>query len=146
MRRSFHLSPAMGIALVALFVVLGGSAFALGKRTVPVVRCGNGSVKAFAAIDFNGLSGALPSGFTSDAKFFAARYDCAGGSPQLRARPGNQYDIRFPGIRSDSAIVSVLSTSPGTASLHVADDGTYQIQVLDPSGNPSERGFTIVVF
>ena len=146
MRRSPRLSPAMGVALLALFVALGGSAFALGRSSVPVVRCGKGSVKAFAAVDFNAFSGSLPQGFTSDPKFFAARYDCAGGSPQLRPRAGNQYDIRFPGIRSRSAVVTVLSNSPGTASYHVADDGTYQIQVLDPSGNPSERGFVIAVF
>jgi hypothetical protein len=146
MRRSFRLSPAMGIALVALFVALGGSAFALGKRTVPVVRCGNGSVKAFAVLDLDAFSGGLPQAFSSDPKLFAARYDCAGGAPQLRARAGGQYDLRFPGIRSKSVAVSVLSTSPGTASLHVADDGTYQIQVLDPSGNPTQRGFAIVVF
>jgi hypothetical protein len=129
MRRSPRLSPALGVALLALFVALGGSAFALGRSSVPVVRCGKGSVKAFAAVDFNAFSGSLPQ-----------------GSPQLRPRAGNQYDIRFPGIRSRSAVVSVLSNSPGTASYHVADDGTYQIQVLDPSGNPSERGFVIAVF
>ena len=146
MSRPPRLSPALAVAVLALFVALGGSAFALGKRTVPVVRCGNGSVKAFAAVDFNAFSGSLPQSFTSDPKFFAGRYNCAGGAVELRPRSGNEYDIRFPGLRARTAVVSVLSGNPGTASYHVADDGTFQIQVLDPSGNPVERGFTIVVF
>lgn len=144
--RASRFSPAFGVALVALFVALGGSAFALGKRAAPVLRCGNGSIKAYAAVDLDSYVGSLPQQFSSDPKLFAARYDCKGGSPELRPRAPGRYELRFPGITAKSAVVSILSGSAGTVSFHVADDGTYEITVLDPSGNATQRGFTIAVF
>jgi hypothetical protein len=41
--------------------------------------------------------------------------------------------------------VTVLSDRPGTVTWRLVN-GIYQIRVLDPNGNPTERGFAIAVF
>src|SRR5262249_13180608 len=73
-----HLTPSLGVATLALFVALGGSAFALSTKAPPVLRCGNGSVKAFAAFEFDTFPGAFPQQFSTDPGIFAARFSCNG--------------------------------------------------------------------
>lgn len=141
---SRRLSPSLGVAMLALFVALGGSAVAVTKAK-PVVRCGNGSVKAFAAVDLDTFAGSFPQQFSSAANLFAARFACNGQAAQARVAGAGRYDVRFPGIASRAATVTVLSDRPGTVSWRLVN-GTYQIRVLDPNGNPTERGFAIAVF
>jgi hypothetical protein len=136
----------MAVALLALFVALGGSAFAVGKAGKPVVRCGNGSVKGYAAVNLDSFVGAFPTQYASGANLFDARYDCAGGSPQVRKVSNGVYDIRFPGVTGKTAAVTAFSAHPGVATWSRNSDGSFHVQLLLPSGETSDFGFSIAVF
>jgi hypothetical protein len=141
------LSPATALALLALFVALGGSALAVGKAVKPVVRCGNGSVKGYAAVNLDSFVGAFPTTYASAANLFDARYDCAGGSPQVRKVGSGVYDVRFPGVTPKTAAVSAYGAAhPGWAYWSHESDGSIRVTVVTPSGDPSEFGFSVTVF
>jgi len=146
MRHAPRLSPAMAVALLALFVALGGSAFAVGKAVKPVVRCGNGSVKGYAAVNLDSFVGAFPTQYASGANLFDARYDCAGGSPQVRKVDGGAYDVRFPGVTPKTAAVSAYGAHPGWAYWSHESDGSIRVTVVSPSGDRSDFGFSVTVF
>jgi hypothetical protein len=147
MRRVLRSSPSLVVAMLALFVALGGSALAVRKAVKPVVRCGNGSVKGYAAVPLDGYVGAFPTSYTNAANVFAARYDCAGGSPQVRKVSSGVYDIRFPVVDARSAIVSGFSSSrPQVASWSRNGDGSFRVQLVLPSGEKSDLGFSIAVY
>jgi hypothetical protein len=139
-----RVNPSLGVAVLALFVALGGSAVAV-TNAKPVVRCGNGSVKAYAAVDLDTFPGPFPQQFSTAANLFDARFSCNGQPAQARVAGPGRYDVRFPGIASSAATVTVFSDRPGTVTWRFVN-GTYQLRVLDPSGNPTERGFAIAVF
>jgi hypothetical protein len=144
MAGSRRVSPSLGVAVLALFVALGGSAVAV-TNAKPVVRCGNGSVKAYAAVDLDRFTGPFPQQFSAAPNLFVARFSCNGQAAQARVVGAGRYDIRFPGIASNAATVTIFSDRPGTVTWRFVN-GMYQIRVLDPSGNPTERGFAIAVF
>jgi hypothetical protein len=140
-----RLTPSLVVAMLALFVALGGSALAVHTRTLG--SCGNGSVKAFAALNFDSISGAFPQGYTSQRRFFVARYSCTGRAAQLRHSGAGIWDIRFPGIAPRAATVSILSAnSHGAASWSVLGDGAFRVYTLDADGTPHDHGFTIAVY
>jgi hypothetical protein len=136
----------MIVAMLALFVALGGSAFAVTRPPKPVLPCGNGSVKGFAAIDLDTFAGAFPSQFSTDSRIFTNQYSCTGRAPEVRLAAPGTYEIRFPGIPLRGAQVSILSGSQrGFASWSVSGDA-LRVYTQRADGSTPTMGFSVVVF
>ena len=99
-------SPALVVAGVALFVALGGSAFAVSQAAQP--RCATGAVRGIAAV--TGVPGQgianVPDHFSSNRALFSRRFNCAGGGTQVRRVNFGVYEVRFPGNGASTALVS----------------------------------------
>jgi hypothetical protein len=91
MNRTRRVSPSLGVAILALFVALGGSAVAV-TNAKPVLRCGNGSVKAFAAVELDTFVGSFPQQLSAAPNLFAARFTCNGQPAQARLAGAGRYD------------------------------------------------------
>ena len=142
-RRS--LSPSLVVAMLALFVALGGSAFAVSSATRPLVPCANGTIKGYATFDLDGLSGSLPGSFSTDAKWFRSRYDCRGAAAQIRAANGG-IEVKFPGLTINAATASVYSgSSTGTAVVNIVGPDTVRLTLIDSLGSAVQRGFSLIV-
>src|SRR4051794_40758844 len=108
-------SPSLVVAMLALFVALGGSAIAIDKA-VPVTRCGNGALKAYASLNLDQFAGAFPTAFSSRADLFERRWQCNGRAAEVRLAGDGVYEVRFPGLGATAGTVTVNSTShPGFA-------------------------------
>jgi hypothetical protein len=128
-------NPPLIVAMLALFVALGGSALAVRAKSRPVVVCGNGSVKAFAAIQLDSFVGAFPAQFSDAARLFNARWSCNGAAVQVRDAGRGVLQLRFPGLSVRSAVVSPLSSNKqGATTWWLADDGTVNILVTTLDG------------
>ena len=101
-RRS-TITPTMGIALLALFFALGGSAFAVGERidraSVAQQRCSNGAVRGIAYVTGNPTMGIANIGdkFTSAGVVFGRKFNCNGRATQVRRTSLGVFEIRFVG-------------------------------------------------
>src|SRR5512146_1028237 len=98
----------MLVAMLALFVALGGTAIAVGNAK-PVTICGNGSVKAFASVNLDGLAGSVPEQFTSDGRYFTSRWACNGHAVEIRNAGNGAYEIRVGGLTPRTAVASLFS-------------------------------------
>ena len=79
MRNSLRLTPATGVALIALFFALGGSAFAIGTRTaVAQTRCAQGAVRGIAIVQGEPLKGIanMTDQFSASPALFARKFNC----------------------------------------------------------------------
>src|SRR4051795_5694890 len=99
-----RITPSLVVAGLALFVALGGSAFAVGTRTAKL-GCAAGAAKAYVTFDAEHFTGSFPQSFSSDPKLFARRYTCNGRTPQARGTSDGM-EIRFPGVPAGAARVS----------------------------------------
>ena len=145
MKRFF--TPPMAVAMLALFVALGGSALAVSSAR-PVTVCGNGSVKAYAAVDTDRYSGAFPGQFSSAAQNFAARWQCNGRSPEVRDAGADAFQIRFPGLNVRSAVATgYTSRTRGSVNIKVTD-GIVNVYTATAAGNNAAGsfGFTIIAY
>jgi hypothetical protein len=101
-----QLSPSLVIAGIALFVALGGSAFAVSQAAQP--RCAPGAVRGLAAV--SGVPGAglgnIPDRFSSNKALFAHRFNCSGGAAQIRRVNVGTYEVRFPGNAAQTGLAS----------------------------------------
>jgi hypothetical protein len=139
------LSPSLAVAVLALFVALGGSALAVTAKKKPLVPCANGTIKGSATFDLDHVSGSLSSDFSSDPHWFKARYDCTGAAPQIRSANG-VIEIRFPGLNINAATASVYSDSNrGSADVSIVSGDTVRVYTIDGAGNPAARGFSLIV-
>lgn len=156
MNRRFRLptpSPALVISAVALFFAVGGSAFAVGQRMGSVQpRCANGAVKGYAYVTGDPQVGIqnMAESYSSSAKLFSARFDCAGAAVQVR-RSGDVFVIKFNGIVGRTALVSGVGANPQTMTITALPDGSYRITPVHPPGNAPfalgpEHQFAVVVF
>src|SRR5919204_3673825 len=104
-----RISPAMVVALGALFFAIGGSAFAIGQKIVPQARCANGAVRGFAVVTGDPTKGLanLPQTFVSGSPYFRTSFNCAGKPVQVR-RQGDVFYIRFPGNAATTAVATVV--------------------------------------
>ena len=145
-------SPALVIGAVALFFAIGGSAFAVGQRVgVAQPRCANGAVKGFAYVTGDpslGIQNMLES-FSSNAKLFGARFDCAGAAVLVR-RDRDTFVIKFNGVAGRTALVSGIGVNPQTMTVTALPDGSYRITPIH-AGDPAftlgpEHQFAVVVF
>jgi hypothetical protein len=145
-------SPALVLSAVALFFAIGGSAFAVGQRVgVAQPKCANGAVKGFAYVTGDPQVGIqnMPDAFTSNARLFSARFDCAGAAVQVR-RDRDSFVIKFNGIAGRTALVSGIGANPQTMTVTALPDGSYRITPMH-EGDPSfalgpEHQFAVVVF
>ena len=126
-------TPALGVALLALFFALGGTAFAVGSKALASQpRCATGAVRGIAVVT-GGLDGldSLPSSvYQSDARLFGYRWSCTGGQILVR-KPRDQQgiDVQFVGNPSTIAIVSSAANgvpNAGSVSRRQAD-GSFRI-------------------
>jgi hypothetical protein len=138
-----RITPSLVVAAVALFVALGGSAFAVGTKTAKL-GCAAGAAKAYVMFDADHFTGSFPQSFSSDPRLFARHYTCNGRTPEARGT-ANGIEIRLPGVPAGAPVISVLASTGGFASVTVETDGTYRVQTWDPNGNPTGRGFTLVI-
>ena len=135
----FRPSPALFISLTALFFALGGTAFAIGQKSVPQARCQTGSVRGLAVVTGGevGLD-SLPSSYQSGNGLFDYTWSCTGGQVLVRKPVDkNGIDVQFPGNPASIAIVSSAATGVPYAgsvsrnadgSFFIAMGGTYQGQ------------------
>ncbi len=145
------IAPTTGIALVVLFLALGGSALAVGERVQGALanqqRCAQGAVRGIAVVTGDPRVGIanLPSRFTSSRAVFGRRFNCTGRSIQVRRLGIGLYEIRFLGNGAQTALAGGLGG--GAASVDPPAGGVFRVSVT-PAGraDPEDRGFTIVLF
>ena len=133
--------------MLALFVALGGTALAVHAKAKPVVVCGNGSVKAIAAVNLDSFAGSFPISYSNDPSLFAARWSCNGKAAEIRQVSNGVYDIRFPNITPRVANVTVMSgQNTGSASWSPTGDGAFRVYTIDGDGAMHSHGFAISVY
>jgi hypothetical protein len=138
-----RITPSMVVAALALFAALGGSAFAVGSRTAKL-GCTNGAAKAYVTVDVEHLTGSFPTSYSSDAKWFSRRYSCNGRAAEIRGDK-NFFYVRFPGLAPGAPISGSLTSTGGYTAISIQSDGSYKIGTWDSTGNPTARGFTLVI-
>ena len=139
-----RITPSLAVAALALFVALGGTALAVSSKARPVVACGNGSVKAFAAVQLDTYAGSFPSTFSGDAGNFATRWSCNGQAAQVRSTGSGSFQIRFPGVPMKTVVAGAF-TSVGRPS-DVAAWISGDVIVVNTGDSSGSVGFSIAVF
>ena len=149
-RRRISITPATGIALLALFFAVGGSALAVGEHvestSVAQQRCANGAVRGVAVVTgvaSQGLAN-FPDRFTSAGNLFGRRFNCTGKAVQARRVETGVFEVRFVGISGASAVVS--ASNDAVATVQAGPNGVFSV-VLHPAGRDDrvDIPFTIVV-
>ena len=146
--RRRRISPATGIALVALFFALGGSAFAVGERLESTSAsaqraCGNGNVKGVAHVT-GGPSGPtnIPGRFSDARALFGSRFNCTGRAVQVRRTGIGTYEVRFLRNRAVAALAS------GPAGVQASADriapGVFRVAVY-PAGRADGNDHAFVI-
>ena len=137
-------SPALFISILALFLALGGSAFALGSKLVPQGRCATGAIRGIAVVTGgpDGIAN-LPGTYTSNPAVFGYRWSCTGRSIAVKrssASPG--VDIRFDGNPAAVAVISPFGSTAAGGSVTRSPDGSFHITMGGVHGNgPGEFAF-----
>ena len=148
-RRS-TITPAMGIALLALFFALGGSAFAVSERiqsaSVAQQRCSNGAVRGIAYVTGNPTMGIANIGgtFTSAGVVFGRKFNCNGKAIQVRRAAFGVFEIRFVGNPASVAVATGVGNA--YAVVDPLPGGIFRISV-HPAGrdDPADQPFMIVL-
>jgi hypothetical protein len=138
-RMSRKPSPALVIALAALFFALGGSAFALGHGAL-ARGCGAGNVRGAVHLL---ASQAFPDRYTS--RGLASRYNCAGRGVQARRVDAGVYDVRFPGNPGSVAVATPIGPTPLTLTWTRQNDGAFRVFTRDLRGNSMEADFVLTL-
>jgi hypothetical protein len=108
-----RITPSTVLALSALFVALGGSAFAVTEAVRPQARCQPGAIRGYVAVTGTAAGIAnIPDRFTNAKGLFAARFTCTGSAPQVRRVAVGVYEVRFPGNPSRVATFSSPAAQP----------------------------------
>lgn len=152
-------SPALLIALLALFFALGGTAFALGSKTPAAQpRCATGAVRGIAVVTGQSVQGIGNAAFTysTDPGLFEYRWSCTGGQIQVRqSGVVRGFDIQFVGNPANVALVSGNERGvPYSGSVNRSPDGSFHITMGGANdtkdGGPWQyqlnASFTIVLF
>lgn len=121
-----------GIALVALFVALGGTGYAAaggGGATVSQVispgpgvkkHCGLGKVDGYATVTGGSR---IPTSFTSSPRYLIRPYNCAGGPVQVRRVGVGTYIINFGSDPGRLGFGNVPTCVPSKGVLCPVEDG-----------------------
>ncbi len=142
-----RISPALVIAVLALFFALGGSAFALTKKPAPQPKCAQGAVRGIAEVTGQTDKGPanIPDQFTSTTTYFARTFNCSGGGVQARRLTTGVYEVRFPGNAATTAVATAQGTDAAAASVQRLANGAFHVTIGDPR-QLEDEAFTIVVF
>jgi hypothetical protein len=135
-RRRLSATPAITIALLALFFALGGSAFAVGERLqslgVAQQRCANGAVRGIANITGTSAGMAnVPDQFTSTRALFRRTFNCAGKATQVRRTAAGVFEVRFVGNSAQTATASGYGDTAAT--VEPIAPGTFRV-IVHPAG------------
>lgn len=135
-------SPALIVAMVALFVALGGPGWATSM--VAQQRCQTGAIKGVVAVDAGAISRGFPDAFSSAPALFDARFSCGGGAVSARRVDVGTYDIRTPRNPAGYGVGSALA---GHASLSYSkvDANTWRIYVSTGGGAKADIPFVFVL-
>jgi hypothetical protein len=143
------IGPGTGIAVLALFFALGGSAFAVGERVqgstaAEQQRCGQGDIRGIARITGGAAGPAnIPGNFSGRPALFAQRFNCSRGATQVRRIQAGIFEVRFTRNLSGSAVVS--GASGAYASVDPLGGGVFRVVVYPPGiRDPADLPFTIV--
>jgi hypothetical protein len=155
MKFRLHPSPSIVIAGMALLFALGGSAFALGQKTVPQPRCQTGAVRAIAVVTGVPAKGIenLPDTYTNDPQAFGRRFNCTGKGVEVKRAQSlkGAWDVRFPGISGASCLASSMSPDAGSVSCVPQPDGSYRVSLRGVATDagvllPQNVPFLVVIF
>lgn len=143
-----RISPATGIALVALFFALGGSAFAVEERleseSAQAQRaCGTGNVRGVAYVT-GGPSGTanIPGSFSGAKALFGSRFNCTRKAVHVRRTGIGTYEVRFVG---NPAIAALASGPAGVqASADRIAPGVFRVSVY-PAGRADGNDYAFVI-
>jgi hypothetical protein len=140
------MKPSTGIALLALFFALGGSAFAVTNRLAPQPRCAQGAVRAIVEVTGQTDKGAanIPDTFTSNASYFGRRFTC-GGAPMVRRTDRGTFYVKLPGNGATSAVASAWGSDPAGATVARQPDGSFLV-IIGSHSTPTDESFTLVAF
>jgi hypothetical protein len=148
-RRRVVPSPATVVAVLALFLALGGSAFAVGERLdltgAAQPRCANGAVRGFATVTGNPSAGIanVPGQFTSNRSLFRRAFNCTGRATQVRRTETGVFEVRFVGSSSQTATASGFGDSYAT--VEPIAPGTFRVIVHPPGRDDrADLGFEII--
>jgi hypothetical protein len=139
-----RLTPGAAVALVALFLALGGSAWAVGERAGTSAAgaqraCSQGNVRGVAHV--TGAAN-VPGAFTGASAMFSRRFNCTGRAVQVRRLGIGSYEVRFAGNPAPTAIGS--GGSGVQASAERIGPGLYRVSVY-PSGRADPADFPFVL-
>lgn len=143
-----RLSPAMVVALLALFFAVGGSAFAVGQKTAalkPVYQCKLGAVRGFASFATQVVGDVFPGTYSSEARLFEARFNCSGGAVQVKKVGRGVFDVKFVGNGAKVAVGSVSGGEAGSFAWGRAPDGAIRVTVTDARGQATDLGFVVAL-
>jgi hypothetical protein len=144
-QRRFAVSPATGLALLALFFALGGSAFAVGERVTAKMqeRCAPGAIRGIAHVTGDPRTGLanIPDQFASTPGLFGRRFNCSGVA-EVRQLGIGRYEVRFPGVSSNTALVSGIGGSFASATR--VGPGVFRVHTY-PAGIQSEEDLPFVI-
>jgi len=148
--RRHSITPGTGIALIALFFALGGSALAVGERiqspSVAQQRCANGAVRGIATV--TGVAGQgmanVPDRFTAAGNLFARKFNCTGKAVQVRRVEAGVFEVRFVGVSGASAVGSAVSDD-AYATVRNGAGGAFVV-TMHPAGRDdrADLAFTLV--
>jgi len=140
------MKPSTGIALLALFFAMGGSAFAFTTRLSPQPRCAQGATRAVVEVTGQTDKGAanIPDTYTSNASYFGRRFNC-GGAPMVKRTDRGTFSVKLPGNSATSAIASAWGNDPAGATVARQPDGSFQV-IIGSHSTPTDESFTLVAF
>ena len=132
-------SPALVVALAALFFALGGSAFALGHSAL-ARGCGGGNVKGSVHLL---AAQSFPDRYTS--RGLSGRYSCSGRGVQAKRVDVGVYDVRFAGNPGSVAVATPIASQQLTLTWARQGDGAFRVFVRDLRGNGVEADFALAL-
>ena len=132
-------SPALVVAVAALFFALGGSAFALGHNAL-ARGCGGGNVKGAVHLL---ASQSFPDRYTS--RGLSGRYSCAGRGVQAKRVDVGVYDVRFPSNPGSVAVATPIGPAQLTLTWTRQNDGAFRVFTRDLRGNGVEADFALTL-
>ena len=144
------ITPGTGIALLALFFALGGSAFAVGERingsSVAQQRCADGAIRGIATVTGIASQGIanIPDRFTSAGNLFSRKFNCTRKAVQVRRVEAGVFEVRFVGVSGASAVGSAVSDD-AYATVRNGAGGAFVV-TMHPAGRDdrADLAFTIV--
>ena len=141
-----RVSPTTGIAVLALFFALGGSAVAVTEAVNPQARCQPGAVRGFVAVNGDPTKGManLPDQFTSAKPLIGARFNCAGAAPQARRVNAGVFEVRFPG---NAAQVAAASAGVAETTIAALGGGVFRVSLWVPGRQDAiDTPFQVIAF